>query len=328
MTKAGARTRRVVVDTDTGIDDAMALLYLAGRPDVELVALTAVYGNTSVDNAVTNIARVQQLAGLQDVPVARGAAGPVGRRPRIAHHVHGHDGLGDVLTGTATPEHLLDVTAADLLVDLARSQPGELDLLMLGPLTNLGLALQAEPDLLTMFGSVVVMGGSGPYPPLGTVWMADPNIANDTDAATRVLAAPRRRLVSVGVDVTIQAILDEQAVERLAGGGPWGRFSAQVLQRYLDFYQLTWGRRVSPAHDGLAAGLLLEPGWATTTSGPVVVTDDGFSARAHLQRTHEGNPVAWPVDETPETEVVTAVDAAAFIEDFVSVIAAGGTGRA
>lgn len=94
--------------------------------------------------------------------------------------------------------------------------------------------------------------------------------------------------------MTITAVIDEQAVERPAPGGRWGRFSAQVIRRY----------------------------WATaTTSGPVEVTDDGFAARA--QRTHEGGPVAWPVAPTPDTEVVTAVDADAFVADFVSVIAAG-----
>ncbi|AMB58421.1 nucleoside hydrolase [Microterricola viridarii] len=88
--------RHVIVDTDTGIDDALALLYLAAQPNVEISAITSVYGNTPVEDAVTNIARVLKVVGLEQTLVARGAAGPILGEPRIAEHVHGTDGLGDI----------------------------------------------------------------------------------------------------------------------------------------------------------------------------------------------------------------------------------------
>ena len=115
-------TRRIVVDTDTGIDDAHTLLYLAGRPDASIEAITSVYGNCTQDDSLRNITYVQQLLGL-DVPLARGADGPLEGEPRIAWQVHGRDGLGD--RGYQRPEpHLVDETAAEVLVRLGRESPG------------------------------------------------------------------------------------------------------------------------------------------------------------------------------------------------------------
>ncbi|AXH36158.1 nucleoside hydrolase [Humibacter sp. BT305] len=319
---APRETRHVVLDTDTGIDDALALLYLAGRDDVEVSAITSVYGNTPVESALTNIARVLAVAGLEDTLVARGAAGPITGEARIASHVHGHDGLGDLWSEPIAPKNLSPLSSAELLVELGRSRPGYYDLLPVGPLSNLGLALEIEPDLLTLYRSVVIMGGSGPFPPLGTVQMVDANIHNDAEAARRVFAAPRNRLVMVGVNVTAGTIVDEQAVQALhRAGTEWGTFSAQVLEAYMDFYQYAWGRRVSPAHDGLAAALLVQPEWITAeTSGPVNITSDGFATRAHLMRTATGLPVSWASEDAPDTVVVLDVDREAFLEDFVRVL--------
>jgi purine nucleosidase len=315
--------RHIILDTDTGIDDALALLYLAGSPNVEISAITSVYGNTPVEAALTNIARVLEVAGLDDILVARGADGPLNGEPRIAGHVHGTDGLGDIWSTPITPKNLSPLSSAELIVELARSRPGYYDLLPVGPLTNIGLALQIEPELLTLFRSVVIMGGSGPFPPLGTVQMVDANIHNDADAAALLFAAPRKRLVMVGVNVTAGTIIDEQAVQALhRADTAWGTFSAQVLEAYMDFYQFSWGRRVSPAHDGLAAALLIHPEWITgALEGPVNITTDGYATRAHLVRTAEGLPVSWPTTDAPDTVVVVDVDRDAFLADFVRVLA-------
>ena len=93
----------------------------------------------------------------------------------------------------------------------------------------------------------------------------------------------------------------------------------------MDFYQFTWGRRVSPIHDGLAAALLVQPEWITeSATGPVNVTTDGFATRAHLVRTADGLPVCWPTDPAPDTLVVLDVDRAAFLTDFLRVLSGGG----
>jgi len=242
--------------------------------------------------------------------------------------VHGADGLGDLWSEPIAPKNLSPLNSAELLVELGRSRPGYYDLLPVGPLTNLGIALEIEPNLLTLFRSVVIMGGSGPFPPLGVVQMVDANIHNDAVAAARVFASPRRELVMVGVNVTAGTIVDEQAVQALhRAGTKVGTFSAQVLEAYMDFYQVAWGRRVSPAHDGFAAALLVQPEWITRSErGPVNITTDGFATRAHLMRTDTGLPVSWETTPAPDTHVVLDVDREAFLTDFVRVLS-GAPGR-
>jgi purine nucleosidase len=326
VTDRDRTVRRVVVDTDTGIDDALALLYLAGRPDAEIAAVTSVFGNCSVDDALLNIGLVMRLAGLAHVPVAAGAAGPVDGRPAsLAPYVHGEDGLGDLGRERPAPE-VVGASSAEYLVELANAEPGTYDLLPLGPLTNLALALQLDPLLLTKFRSTVLMGGSGPFPPVGVMQTVDANVSNDPEAARTVFAAPRTELVMVGVNAGVMAILDEAAVQVLhRSGTPVGEFSAAVLESYMDFYQYAWGRRVSPTWDGLAAGLLVEPRWITgAIDGPVAVVPDGRLSRAHLLRTADGLPVPFAQAEArtaPPTRVVTGIDAAGFLGDFLGVLA-------
>ncbi|MEW9552854.1 nucleoside hydrolase [Nonomuraea sp. NPDC050783] len=312
--------RHVVVDTDTGIDDAHTLLYLAGRPDAEIVAITSVYGNCTEEDATRNIGVVTGLLGL-DVPVARGAAEPLRGPAHIAGYVHGKDGLGDLGRDRPLPRVSAE-SGPELLVRLAAERPGELDLLALGPLTNLALALRLDPELFTKYRSVVVMGGSGPYAPPGTLLMIDANVNNDPEAARAVFAAPRRELVMVGVNVTAGTILDEHAIAALrARATPEARFATDILDAYLDFYQNEWGRRIIPLHDPLAAGVLLDPAFATAwADGPVNVRGDGFLYRARLMRTHDGLPPAFPYEPAPATRVVTAVDARRFVADFVEVL--------
>jgi len=312
--------RRIVVDTDTGIDDAHTLLYLAGREDAAIEAITSVYGNCTQDDSLRNIAHVLRLLDL-DVPVARGADGPLEGEPRIAWQVHGRDGLGD--RGYARPEpQPVDESAAEVLVRRGRERPGELDLLALGPLTNLALALRLDPQALARYRTVVVMGGSGPFDVPGVSRMVDANVQNDPVAAAAVFAAPRTELVMVGVNVTASTVLDEQGVARLAAAdGPRARFASELFDSYLDFYQHEWGRRLCPLHDPLAAGVLLDPSLVTASlDGPVNVVTDGFTWRARLMLTGEGGAPALPVQPAPDTRVVTAVDRDRFVEDFLRVL--------
>jgi purine nucleosidase len=315
-----SQVHRIVVDTDTGIDDAHTLLYLAGRPDAEIVAVTSVFGNCVEEDAVRNIGYVNRLLGL-DVPVARGAAEPLAGIAHIARYVHGKDGLGDRGYDRPLPE-VTGETGAELLVRLAHEQPGELDLLALGPLTNLGLALRIDPELFTKYRSVVLMGGSGPYADPGTLLMIDANINNDPVAASAVFSAPRNELVMVGVNVTATTILDERAIAALgAAGTARARFAGEILESYLDFYQNEWGRRIIPLHDPLAAGVLLDPSLITrSVNGPVNVVTDGFLSRARLMRTTDGLPPSFAYEPAPDTRVITAVDAPRFVADFVEVL--------
>lgn len=260
----------VVVDSDTGIDDALALLYLARRPEIDVVAVGCVHGNAPVGQVARNTLQVLRLAGLDHVPVAVGARRPLAsalptrrrpRRPGHAEHVHGDDGLGGLARATPGAAPVAG-SAAEHLVRLARERPGQLAVLATGPLTNLGLALLLEPELPHLVERVVVMGGAFAAPG-GAIPPAETNILGDPEAADLVLDAGWP-LTIVGLDVTMRTILEEDHLRRLAGAtSPAGTFAWEALQCYLDAYEPRLGRRGCPVHDALAAAILVDPTLAT-----------------------------------------------------------------
>jgi inosine-uridine nucleoside N-ribohydrolase len=313
---------RVVLDMDAGIDDAVAIAYFAAHPDVEIVAFGGVHGNCRATDSAVNGLRVLEHCGLPDVPVAVGAEEPLDRPLRLRPFVHGEDGLGDAgfpaPRNAPTGEH-----AADQIVRLAQESPGELDLFAVGPLTNLSMALDRDPDVLTRYRSVVIMGGCGPFPPAGVVRQEDTNTEHDPTAAARVLAAPRTAMTTVGVNVTTATILDEAAIARLAAAPtPHAELVTRVLACYLDFYQHKWGRRICSLHDPLAAGVLVDPSIvAAAAEGPVNVIDDGAGSRAWLMIREDGGELVQPVTPAPPTRVVTRVEGERFARDLVDVLA-------
>lgn len=313
--------RRVVLDMDVGIDDAIAIALLAARADAEVVALGSVHGNCSVDDATRNALVVLEACGLGHVPVARGAEEPLAVPLHLAGFVHGADGLGDVgfpaPAGRPTGEH-----AADQIVRLGREAPGELDLLAVAPLTNLGLALQRDPDALARYRSVVIMGGSGPYPAPGVLREVDANIDHDPDAARLVFSAPRNELVMVGVNVTTPAILDEEAIDAIAAADtPQARLVTAILPFYLGFYRHKWGRRICSMHDPLAAAVLLDRGYVTRwLEGPVNVIHDGALARAWLMAREDGGVPVQTIEPAPPTRVVAEAAAGRLRDDLVAAL--------
>jgi inosine-uridine nucleoside N-ribohydrolase len=311
-------TRRIVLDMDVGIDDAIAILFLATQPDAEIVALGSVFGNVDTVQATRNALAVFEAVGLDAVPVARGADDPLEGAASIAWYVHGRNGLGEAeipaVRGRETGE-----SAADQLIRLGLEQPGELDLLAVGPLTNLGLALRKDPDALARYRSVVIMGGSGPEPIEDTGLMFDANITNDPVAADLVFAARGANVVMVGVNVTAGVILDEAGVEAIAAADtPQARFASAILPFYLDFYSRQFIRRVSSMHDPLAAGILLDPSLVTADARtPVAVLRHQRCWRAVAPR-HPG----VGVPDRPRTQVVLGVDGGRFVERLVAGLVA------
>jgi inosine-uridine nucleoside N-ribohydrolase len=294
--------RKFILDMDVGIDDAIALIYLAAEPEVDIVALGSIHGNIDAPQAALNALRVLEVCGLETVPVAVGAERPLVRDLALATHVHGDDGLGNTAfplpRGRPTGEH-----AADQLVRLAHAHPGECDLLAVGPLTNLALGLQHDPLLLTRFRSVVIMGGTGPEPEPDVPLVGyDANIDHDPEAAERVFAAPGPR-VMVGINVTIPTVLTGAALAQVESTTTaHGRFAWQILQCYLDVYERRLGYRGCSMHDPLAAGIALTPNLITACiDGPVEVVPTERGYRALLRRV--------PQDpQRPTTQVVTTVD--------------------
>ena len=313
--------RSVVLDMDVGIDDALAIFYLAAQRQVDIVALGSVHGNCAVEYSTLNALRVLEVCGLDYVPVAAGAGEPLEQELDLSPFVHGANGLGNIdfplPTGSPSGE-----AAADQLIRLGHERPGELDLIAVGPLTNLGIALLKDPDVLTRYRSVTVMGGSGPFPPLGTLREVDANIFHDMRASELVFGAPRQLLTMVGVNVCTPVVLTEEGVAAIAAATtPQARFSTKILEFYLDFYRYHWGRRVSPQYDALTAAIAIDPTFVTASmTGPVNVVNDGGSGRAWLMAREDGGVLDVPVRPAPDTLVATGADGDRFIADLVAAL--------
>ncbi|MFJ6653382.1 nucleoside hydrolase [Microbacterium sp. NPDC091313] len=249
--------RPVFVDCDTGVDDALALAYLLSDPGVRIVGVGTVSGNVSAAQAAENTLALLTAAGADGVPVAVGAHDArAGAFAGGAPHVHGADGVGGTAgePGERRPDPRDAVT---LLADLATQHPG-LEVLALGPLTNLAAFADAHPDLVATLGPVTVMGGA--FEHRGNITpFAEANIGHDVEAAAVVLDAAWE-LVIVPLDATMPQRLSEADADRIAAvGGAVPRTLRAMLDFYLDFYLGVYGDRACALHDPLAAMVLADP---------------------------------------------------------------------
>lgn len=254
MDEPGQDRQKLLIDCDPGHDDAVALL--VGHRHFDLKAVTTVHGNSGLENTTRNALAVLELAGIEGVPVAKGAASPLVGPTRDAAHVHGQSGLdGHDLPEPAArpvPEHAIEV-----IIESARAHQGELVLAVIGPATNIALALRKEPRLADWVQEVTLMGGSaggGNITPA-----AEFNAYCDPEAAAAVFAAgwPVRM---VGVDVTRTVGIDATDIEILRGSG---RRTAGVIADLLSFYMdrqtHSTGLTHAPMHDACALIPLLDP---------------------------------------------------------------------
>lgn len=218
---------RVVVDTDPGLDDALALQYLTRHPAVEILGVGSVHGNVPAHAAANNALRLLELVNDTETPVVVGAEEPLAQPLQLGQP---SDEFG-ALAG-APRRQPAEASAADLIVQTARAMPGEVSLLALGPLTNVALALTKEPDLPHLLGRVVMMGGAITGAGNATAF-AESNIAHDPEAAERVITAGFE-LTMVGLDVTRSATASPTWVRAIAADPLWGEFARHVLTQYGD----------------------------------------------------------------------------------------------
>ncbi|MDR0626130.1 MAG: nucleoside hydrolase [Bifidobacteriaceae bacterium] len=257
----------VYFDCDTGVDDSVALGYLLASPEVDLVGIGTVSGNTDAARAAVNSLDLLALAGRPNVPVAVGATNWLARPFNGGvPHIHGANGVGNVDLPPAQVSPVAE-SAADLLVRLSREHAGRLRIIAVGPLTNLALALSRDPSLAGRIASVTVMGGAAMVP--GNISaVAEANIGNDPEAARQVVTAGWP-VTLVPLDVTQQNTLDDADRARLLSApGPLPRVLGQILDHYFDFHVPVFGRRGCPLHDPLAAALAV--GVIKPTNAPAV----------------------------------------------------------
>ena len=241
---------KLIIDTDPGIDDAMAIAYAHAAPEIDLVGLTTVFGNTHVHQSSRNARYLLDLLGAE-LPVAPGAALPYGADSyQPSAYVHGDEGFG----------HLLDIPqigadhpqpAAEYLVDMARAHRGELSVCAIGPLTNIADAIRLDPGFLGNLAQLVIMGGAV-FCRGNITEHAEANIYHDAQAAAEVLRA-EGNIVLVGLDVTLQTLYRAQDFAALAEASrTTGGFLEDISRFYLDFYQTVAGEDGCGLHDSTA----------------------------------------------------------------------------
>ncbi|MBX3116951.1 MAG: nucleoside hydrolase [Cryobacterium sp.] len=262
--------RKLLLDCDPGLDDALAILLAHGDPGLDLVAVTAVGGNVSLETTTRNALDLREYLGFPQVPVAAGAAGPLVREARNAAEVHGIGGLGDVVLPRASLP--LDPRGAvELIVETIAASPGQVHLVATGPLTNIALALRAEPRIAQWAASFTIMGGS--FTRGNTTPAAEFNIYADPEAAAEVFAAGWQ-VTMVGLDLTLQALVDDRIKERMLALGPLGRnFVVPLSTFWNDPQDPDWGGQA--VHDVCAVAYLSRPDLFKSVPAQVEVETEG-----------------------------------------------------
>ena len=309
----------LILDCDTGIDDALALFYGAAH-GAEYVACTVTHGNVPVDVGTRNTLTILEALGLPEVPVFTGAARPLAQPLMTAEFVHGQDGLGDA--GVTPSTRVAGDLAAVEIVRLARERPGELTLVPVGPLTNIALALMLEPRLPELVRQVVVMGGAVGAPGNSSE-LGEANVWHDPEAAALVVEAPWDVLF-VGLETTMRTALPQAAIERIAATEhPIGRLARRIMQHYLDVYEKELGVRSCVLHDPLALALALDPSLATYRTVKAYVDTGTSRSRGAIVGDLRGYRGSGADPAAPGTvRIVDELDIETFHERFLQALGA------
>jgi len=339
----------LILDVDTGIDDALALLYAVASPEAEIVAITALSGNVHLDDTERNTRAILELAGHGDIEVAAGRPVPLVRPLEITPETHGPHGIGYA----ELPEPVRPRSARfapQLIVDEARARPGELTLVTLGPLTNLAIAVLMEPELPRLLKRWVLMGGAFRAPG-NTTPTTEWNVHCDPEAARICFAAWQAavdadlstpRALALGLDVTEQARVGSDHVVALArragstpddsldpdrepgdperrsvASNPVIRFIADALRWYFEFHARYDGFYGAFIHDPLVVAVALDPSLVETQ--PVAVDVDTARGLGDGQTIADFRGL-W--GRTPNVDLAVAVDAPEFVRRLVERVGA------
>jgi inosine-uridine nucleoside N-ribohydrolase len=291
----------ILLDCDPGHDDAIALLLALASPELELLGVTTVAGNQTLEKTTANAIRVLEFAGRTDVPVAAGADRPLVRVPFVAAYVHGETGLDgpDLPPPQGAP---VNRHAVDFLADKVREADGRVTLVPVGPLTNVALMLalhpDARPERIVLMGGAVAEGNITPA--------AEFNIWADPEAAARVFASGID-VTMVGLDVTHKALFTTAHIGRLAGRV--GEMVTELLRFYDRFHREVYGFDGSPIHDAVAVAHVLQPELVKTLHRNVEI-----DVESELCRGRTVVDLWRRTDREPNAHVGVGIDADGFLE--------------
>jgi uridine nucleosidase len=313
VTVSGAGPRKILIDTDPGIDDAMAIFYALESPDLDVIGLTSVFGNAYASVCTANALKLLEIAGSSDIPVAQGAEAPLAMPYRgPVPFVHGSDGQGEVFLAPpkASP---LPIDAAKFIVQSVMAAPGEITLVALGPLTNIALAMQIEPTLTKHVAEIVLMGGNA-FVGGNASPAAEANILNDPEAADVVFGADCS-IVMAGLDVTEQTLMTSADLTRISTfDNPRAQHLTAIMPFYANFYRQRLGIEGIFVHDSTTISYLLAPQLFTWVEYPIRVdTGDSF-CRGKTQPAVHVSDHETPWDGRRAVRILTGVDVRGVVE--------------
>ncbi|KAG8376692.1 hypothetical protein BUALT_Bualt09G0090300 [Buddleja alternifolia] len=299
---------KIIIDTDPGIDDSMAILMAFQSPQLEILGLTTIFGNVATEDATRNALLLCEVAGCPDVPVAEGSHEPLkGGKPRVADFVHGSNGLGNIVIPPVKSKKS-EKSASEFLVEKVSEYPGEVSILALGPLTNLALAIKRDSSFASKVKRIVILGGA--FFALGNVNpSAEANIYGDPEAADIVFTSGANIDV-VGINITTQVQMTDMHLDQLRKSkGRHAKFLCDICNFYRDWHVKSDGVYGIFLHDPVSFVALVRPDLFTFKKGVVRVETQGICT-GHtlmdqgLKKWNSSNPwsgfspisVAWTVD--------------------------------
>lgn len=297
--------RKILLDCDPGHDDAVAMMLAWGNPSIELLGVTTVGGNQTLDKVTRNALSVATVVGMHDVPIAAGCRLPLVRPVEIAPDVHGDSGLD----GVELPEPAVELDprhGVDLIIETIMSnEPGTVTLVPTGPLTNIAMAARKEPRIVERVQEVVLMGGGyhvGNWSPV-----AEFNIKVDPEAA-HIVFNEKWPIVMVGLDLTHQALATDEVAERIAAvPGSVSQFTLGLFTFFRKAYQDAQGFEFPPVHDPCTLTYLIDPTIVETVKVPLDVELNGSLTTGMTVADFRA-----PAPEDCHTKVATRLDAPGF----------------
>lgn len=266
---------KIIIDTDPGIDDAMAILMAFESPELDILGLTTIFGNVTTEDATRNALFLCEIAGCSYVPVAEGSPEPLKRgKPRVADFVHGLNGLGNIPIPQPKSQKS-EKSASEFLVEKVNEYPGEVSILALGPLTNIALAVKRDSTFASKVKRVVILGGA--FFALGNVNPpAEANIYGDPEAADIVFTSGANIDV-VGINITTQVkMTDEHLDELRKSNGKYAKFLSDICKFYRDWHVKSDGIHGIFLHDPVSFVALVRPDLFTFKKGVVRVETQGI----------------------------------------------------
>lgn len=307
--------RKMILDLDTGVDDALAIAYALADPEVDLIGIVSSYGNNLLDVCAENSLKLLELLGHTDIPVFKGLPHSCTTEHfdvmQVSKDIHGDNGIGDVEL-PAPSRALEEQSGVDFYIEAARKYGKDLIIIPTGPMTNLAAALKKDPEIADLIGNVTFMGGAltveGNVTPV-----AEANINQDPKAADEVMKS-NLPLTMVGLDVTLRTLLTKNETKQWRElGTASGKAFADITDFYIDaYYNLDIDKRGCALHDPLAVGVGIDPSFVSTISLFMKVV---YQEGPYYGRTIGDN--AKLNDPNPNVKVAVNVDKERYLKAFM-----------